>query len=90
MASPLRELAFEIEKLARKHKCWSQIHSHVFVLTDYMKACAFIEENRWREVEDSQRYRLTIDDSKVSVIKKADKEDISECKQTPVRKDQEV
>jgi uncharacterized beta-barrel protein YwiB (DUF1934 family) len=41
-------------------------------LTDYLKACAYIEENRWREVVDNKRFTLKIDDSKVSVIKKGE------------------
>lgn len=72
MQSPLRELAAKIEHLCREHPCWSQIHTHVFCLTDYLKACAYIEENRWREVVDNKRFTLKIDDSKVSVIKKGE------------------
>jgi uncharacterized beta-barrel protein YwiB (DUF1934 family) len=41
-------------------------------LTDYLKACAYIEENRWREVVDNKRFTLKIDDSKVTVIKKGE------------------
>jgi hypothetical protein len=70
--SPLRELAAQIEHLCREHPCWSQVHAHVFCLTDYLKARAYIEENRWREAEDSNRLRLKIDDSKITVVKKGE------------------
>jgi hypothetical protein len=71
--SPLRDLAAQIEELARKHPCWSQVHTHVYCLTDYITARAFIEENRHKEVEENkQRYTLAIDDSKVRLIKKGE------------------
>jgi uncharacterized beta-barrel protein YwiB (DUF1934 family) len=37
-----------------------------------MKALAYIEENRWREVEDNKKLRLKIDDDKVKVVKKGE------------------
>ena len=72
MRSSLRELASQVEHLCREHPCWSQVHTHVFCLTDYIKALAYIEENRWREVEDNKKFSLKIDDTKVTVIKKGE------------------
>lgn len=43
---PLRELARDIEELGRRHACWSQVHTQVFVLTDYLCLRARLEELR--------------------------------------------
>ena len=70
--SPIRDLAEKIESLARDHPASSQAHSHIQTLVDHLCAIAFIEERRWKEVEENRYDRLIIDESKVNLIKKRD------------------
>jgi predicted DNA-binding transcriptional regulator YafY len=56
MSTPsLRQLAQQIEALAREHLCWSQAHDVVHVLTGVLCARARIEEINQNEARPAQK-----------------------------------